>query len=101
MSKRWFQRLLFCAAILIALYFPLPFLLNSLAHVLIRRDALQPADVVIALSGDARYEREKYAAELYRRGLARKIFVGGLPIAWGLHTGDAAKIGGKRIGKCR
>ena len=91
MSKRWFRRLLFCAAILIALYFLLPFLLNSLAHSLIRQDALEPADAVIALSGDARCEREKYAAELYRRGLARKIFVGGLPVAWGVHTGDAAK----------
>ncbi len=91
MSKLWFRRLLFCAAILIALYFLLPFLLNSLARGLIRRDALAPADVVIALSGDARCEREKYAAELYRQGLARKIFVGGLPVAWGVHTGDAAK----------
>ncbi len=91
MSKRWFRRLLFCAAILIALYFLLPFLLNSLARSLIRRDALAPANVVIALSGDARCEREKYAADLYRRGLARKIFVGGMPVAWGVHTGDAAK----------
>ena len=91
MSKLWFRRLFFCAAILIALYFLLPFFLNSLAHGLIRRDALEPADVVIALSGDARCEREKYAAELYRQGLARKIFVSGLPVAWGVHTGDAAK----------
>jgi uncharacterized SAM-binding protein YcdF (DUF218 family) len=91
MSKRWFRRLLYCAALLFALYFLLPFLLNNLARGLIRRDALAPADVVIALSGDARCEREKYAAELYRRGLARKIFVGGMPVAWGVHTGDAAK----------
>lgn len=91
MSKLWFRRLLFCAVILIALYFLLPFLLNSLARGLIRRDALAPADVVIALTGDARCEREKYAAALYRQGLARKVFVGGLPVAWGIHTGDAAK----------
>ena len=91
MSKPWFRRLSFCAAILIALYFLLPLFLNSIARVLIRRDALAPADVVIALSGDARCERERHAAELYRQGLARKIFVGGLPVAWGIHTGDAAK----------
>lgn len=91
MSKLWFRRLLLSAAILIALYFLLPPFLNSLAHRLIRRDALQSADVVIALSGDAQCIREKYAAELYRRGLARKIFVGGFPVAWGVHTGDAAK----------
>lgn len=77
--------------ILLALYFLLPVSLNFLAHSLIRRDALQPADAVIALSGDARCGREKYAAELYRQGLARKIFVGGFPVGWGIHTGDAAK----------
>lgn len=91
MAKPWFRRLFYGTAILLALYFLLPFCLNSLAYSLIRRDALAPADVVIALSGDARCEREKYAAELYRRGLARKIFVGGLPVAWGVHTGDAAQ----------
>lgn len=91
MAKRWFRRLLLYAAILSALYFLLPLFLNSLAYSLIRRDALAPADVVIALSGDARCERENYAAKLYRQGLARKIFVGGLPVARGVHTGDAAQ----------
>jgi uncharacterized SAM-binding protein YcdF (DUF218 family) len=91
MSKRWFRRLLIGAALLLVLYFLLPFVLNALASSLIRQDALTSADVVIALSGDARCERERYAAELYRRGLARKIFVGGLPVAWGAHTGEAAK----------
>ena len=91
MSKPWFRRLAISAAILLAFYFFLPFFLNALARGLIRQDALQPAEVVIALSGDARCEREKYAAELYRRGLARKILVGGIPVAWDIHTGDAAQ----------
>jgi uncharacterized SAM-binding protein YcdF (DUF218 family) len=91
MSRPWFRRLALSAAILLALYFFLPFFLNSLARRLIRQDALQPADVVVALSGDARCEREKYAAELYRRGLAHKILVGGIPVAWDIHTGDAAQ----------
>lgn len=91
MANPWLRRLSFCASLLLALYFLLPLFLNSLARALIRRDVVQSADVVIALSGDARCVREKYAAELYRRGLARKIFVGGLPLAWGVHTGDAAK----------
>jgi uncharacterized SAM-binding protein YcdF (DUF218 family) len=90
-KKRWFRTLLFLATILIGLYFLVPASLNALARGLIRRDALQSADVVIALSGDARCLREKYAAELYRQGRARKILVGGFDLAWGLHTGDAAK----------
>lgn len=91
MSKLWFRRLAISAGILLALYFFLPFFLNTLARNLIRQDALQPADVIIALSGDVRCERERYAAELYRRGLARKIIVGGLPVAWGIQTGEAAR----------
>lgn len=91
MLKSGFRRFCFCVALLFAFYFLLPFLLNSVARQLIRRDAIRPADVVIALSGDARCEREQYAAELYRQGLARKILVGGVPVAWGVHTGDAAK----------
>jgi uncharacterized SAM-binding protein YcdF (DUF218 family) len=89
--RHWPRKFLIAASIFLALYFFLPFFLTSLAYSLIRRDAVQPADVIIALSGDARCLREKYAAELYRQGLARKIVVGGLPMAWGIHTGDAAK----------
>ena len=91
LNRHWLRFFFLSAIALLALYFLLPFLLNSLAHSLVRRDALQPADVVIALSGDARCGREKYAADLYRQKLARKIIVGGLPVGWGVHTGDAAK----------
>lgn len=90
-KRRGLRIFFLSAATLFALYFLLPSLLNSLAYSLVRRDPLQPADVIIALSGDARCGREKYAADLYRQGLARKIIVGGLPIGWGVHTGDAAK----------
>ena len=91
LQKHWFRNLLLCAASLLGLYFLTPFALNSLANNLIRRDASHSADVVIALSGDAQCSRESYAAELYRQGLARKIVVGGLPLAAGIHSGDAAK----------
>lgn len=90
-QRRWLRRFLVSAALLLALYFFLPVFLQSLAYRLIRRDALRAADVVIALSGDARCGRENYAAQLYRQGLAHKIIVGGLPAGWGIHTGDVAK----------
>lgn len=91
MANLWLRRFCLGATFLLALYFLLPFPLNFLAHCLIRQDGLFPADAVIALSGDAQCLREQYAAELYRQGLARKILVGGFPVAWGIHTGEAAK----------
>jgi uncharacterized SAM-binding protein YcdF (DUF218 family) len=90
-KKRWLRTGFILATLLIGLYFLVPASLNGLARGLIRRDALQSADVVIALSGDAQCLREKYAAELYRQGRARKILVGGFAMAWGIHTGEAAK----------
>lgn len=44
-----------------------------LARLLVIDDRLKPADVIIVLSGDS--EREAYAAELYRQGLAPKIII--------------------------
>ena len=73
------------------LWLLLPPLLTLAARGLIRTDALQPGDVVVALSGDPRCWREREAAELYRRGLARKIIVGGVSYAWGIQTGAAAR----------
>ncbi|MBS1807091.1 MAG: YdcF family protein [Acidobacteria bacterium] len=91
LQKRWLRTLLICTAILLGVYFLSPLIFNSLAQSLIRRDASHAADVVIALSGDSQCGRESYAADLYRQGLARKIVVGGLPFAAGIHSGDAAK----------
>lgn len=78
-------------ACLLLAYFLTPTLLNKLAESLIRRDKLEKADVIIALGGDHRCNREKLAAELYHQGWANNIVVNGLKYAWGFHTGEVAK----------
>lgn len=79
------------AVVALIVYFVAPTVLTSLARQLIRVDPTTSADVIIALGGDARCHREKKAAELYRQGVARRMIVSGVPSAWGIHTGDAAK----------
>lgn len=66
------------AALLLLLYFLLPPGLTALATCLVRQDALAPADIVISLGGGGNCTRHIYAAELYRRGLAKKIMLTGL-----------------------
>lgn len=46
-----------------------------LARLLVVDDSPKPVDVLITLAGDS--ERDLYAAELYRQGLARKIIMSG------------------------
>lgn len=76
---------------LIALYFLLPPALTASARWLVRADAPTQADVIIALGGDVRSLREREAAALYVRGLARKLVVSGQSYTWGVHTGEVAK----------
>lgn len=88
------SRLLPLSIIIFALVLLLGFggpIFTSLARSLIRVDEVAAADVVIALGGDARCLREKRAAELYKEGRARHVIVSGVPYAWGIHTGEAAK----------
>ena len=73
------------------LYFMLPAALNWSARALIREAPLSPSDVIIALGGDSRCLREKLAAELYHKKLAERLIVSGVPYAWGLNTGEAAR----------
>jgi uncharacterized SAM-binding protein YcdF (DUF218 family) len=68
----------------------LPPAMNGTARALVREDRLAKADVVIALGGDARSNRERRAAELYREGWAKKVVVSGMRIAWGIHTADVS-----------
>lgn len=79
------------AAVACAIYFLVPAVLNWSARALIRTDDLKPADVIIALGGDARCLREKMAAELYHKNLGNRLIVSGVPYAFGLNTGEAAK----------
>lgn len=87
----WLRKIVLLVAGLALLWFLLPALLTAAARALIRTDAVAQADVVVALSGDARCWREREAAELYRRGMARKIIVSGVWFAWRVHTGQVAR----------
>lgn len=78
-------------ACLPGVYFLTPVLLNEAAEGLIRKDGLVKADVIVALAGDYRCNREKRAAELYHEGWADNVVVSGMSYAWGLHTGEAAR----------
>ena len=76
---------------LLAVYFLTPVLLNNVAEGLIREDSLVKADVIVALAGDYRCNREKRAAELWRQGWADNVVVSGMSYAGGIHTGEAAR----------
>lgn len=88
---RWSKVLVLGTAGLLAIALLLPPVLTAGAVWLILQEPLTRAEVVVALGGDPRCRREHQAADLYRRGLARKIVVSGIPVAWGMHTGDAAR----------
>ena len=89
---QWYKRRLVVFGCLgLALYFLTPVVLNAAARRLLRTDDLQVADVIIALGGDPLCLRERQAAELYHRGLSRKIVVAGLPFAWGGNTGEVKR----------
>src|SRR5882672_9712490 len=70
--------LLIVSVCLLGVYFLTPVLLNAAAEELIREDKLARADVIVALGGDNRCNREKRAAELYRQGWAGAVVVSGL-----------------------
>jgi uncharacterized SAM-binding protein YcdF (DUF218 family) len=72
-------------------YAGLPPTMNRAARALIRSDELVKSDVIVALGGDPRCNREKHAVELYRQSWAGKIVVSGAEVSPGLHTADAAK----------
>ncbi len=79
-------------ACLLAVYFLTPVLLNKAAEGLIREDRIVKSDVIVALAGDYRCNREKRAAELWRQGWADNVVVSGMSYAWGFHTGEAARL---------
>ena len=63
---------------LLFLYFLLPLTLTFLAGLLVRQDPLQPADIVITMGGGQHCLRLQYAAELYHKGLGRKLLLSGI-----------------------
>jgi uncharacterized SAM-binding protein YcdF (DUF218 family) len=90
-QSRRLRRLLLVLPVLLAAYLLLPSGFNWLALSLIRNDQIEEADLIVALGGDLRCERERRAAELYNQGWGSKIVVNGLQYSWGVHTAEAAK----------
>jgi uncharacterized SAM-binding protein YcdF (DUF218 family) len=90
-SSRRAMTALIVSGCLLAAYFLTPVLFNEAAEGLIREDSLVKADVIVALAGDNRSNREKRAAELYHQGWAGNVVVSGMSFAWGFHTGEAAR----------
>ena len=76
---------------LLTAYFLTPVFLTKMAEGLIREDGLAKADVIVALGGDNRCNREKRAVELWRQGWADNVVVSGISYPWGFHTGEAAR----------
>lgn len=72
--KIWCVAILLCflLGVIITLIYP-PW--SLLASLLVVQDRLTKVDVLVTLGGDS--ERELYAAELYRQGLAPKIIMSG------------------------
>jgi uncharacterized SAM-binding protein YcdF (DUF218 family) len=83
--------LLIVSVCLLAAYFLTPVFLNEVAEGLIREDKLAKADVIVALAGDIRCNRERRAAELWRQGWADNVVVSGMSYVRGIHTGEAAR----------
>ncbi len=77
-QRNWRRRGALLTIVLLVLYFLLPPTLNFAATLLVRQDALQPADVVIALGGGQHCLRVQHAAELYRQGFGRKLLFSGI-----------------------
>jgi uncharacterized SAM-binding protein YcdF (DUF218 family) len=90
MRKRIFWLALLLLVVLLA-YFLFPAFLNGMGRFLIVRDEINPADVIIVLSGDENGERVDEAVRLYRQGYARKVLMSGGPLAWRLTAAEWMK----------
>jgi len=83
--------LIFAPVLFVVVYFLIPSGLNWLALSLSRNEQVEESDLIVALGGDLRCERERRAAELYNQGLGSKIVVNGLQYSWGVHTAEAGR----------
>lgn len=84
--------------VLLIAFLVYPFILNGLARYLIVNDKLEPADLIVVLSGDANGERVDEAVQLYKEGYAPKMLVTGGPLAWNLTAGEWMKLQAVNLG---
>lgn len=92
------RRLLWTAGAVILLFLLYRPLLTAAASVLILSEPPRRADFIVALSGVANGERERYAAELFHQGFAPRVLVCGCWIAWQTNEADAMTAHLKHLG---
>lgn len=78
------KRIFWPVIVLLGLYLSHAFILEGLAGWLVVEDKLEPADIILVLSGDADGERVAEAVRLYKRDYAKNILMSGGPLAWHL-----------------
>lgn len=79
------KRILFLISILVLmaiLWFSSPLWLARVGKCLFINETLQPADIIIVLSGDDEGYRLRYAYHLYQKGYAKKILLSGGTNLW-------------------
>jgi uncharacterized SAM-binding protein YcdF (DUF218 family) len=88
--KRW------TIAILFLIFLSFSWLLRSVwlpffGTFLVINDNLQKSDVVIVLGTDLEGAREAWAAQIYKRGLVKKILICGYHVGWKTSTAEIMK----------
>ena len=83
MMIRIFRGLVLLAFLAVILFFTHGFILTKAAEILIRKDEIRPADVIVVLAGE-REERVRYGIKLFKEEWARKdrIIMAGGPLVW-------------------
>ncbi|MFH1347163.1 MAG: YdcF family protein [Candidatus Margulisiibacteriota bacterium] len=87
MKKRlfWFSILII---IVVGIFFIYPNVLEGAARFLVVRDKIEPADIIVVLSGDPDGERVSEAVNLFKNGYADKLLMSGGPLAWRLTAAE-------------
>ncbi|MFH1683469.1 MAG: YdcF family protein [Candidatus Margulisiibacteriota bacterium] len=87
MKKRlfWFSILII---IVVGICFTYPYILEGAARFLVVRDKIEPADIIVVLSGAPDGERVDQAVSLFKDGYADKLLMSGGPLAWRLTAAE-------------
>lgn len=88
--KRW-KVLIAVLVSLFVLYLSGSLWLPFLGNFLVVKDHLQNSDVIIVLGTDSKGDREAWAAELYKKGLAKRMIMCGYEVGWRSSTADIMK----------
>ncbi len=91
MPRRRLAVAITAAVVVLCALAAMPWMLDASAASLVREDAISRADVVVALSGDARGLRERRAVDLFRAGMAGELVVSGRVYRDGVDSAEAAR----------